>query len=114
MSHRHFRAGFEIHHGRSVAGSGSQMIRGTGTASGNLLGLSDEAGDVWGTYLHGIFDSDPFRRWWIDRLREKKGWAPLKEVQAPYDIEKSLSRLASSVRKELDLDLIYRLVQKGG
>lgn len=106
-------SGFEIHHGRSVAGSGRQMIKGTGTASGSFLGLSGETGDVWGTYLHGIFDSDPFRRWWIDRLREKKGWPPLKEVQAPYDIEKRLSRLATSVRKEVDLDLVYRLVFKG-
>ena len=26
-------------------------------------------GRVWGTYLHGVFDADPFRRWFIDRLR---------------------------------------------
>ena len=39
-------------------------------------------GRVWGTYLHGVFDADPFRRWFIDRLRVRRGLAPLGRVIA--------------------------------
>ena len=36
-------------------------------------------GKIWGTYLHGIFDADEFRRWFIDRLRSRRGLSPISE-----------------------------------
>ena len=36
---------------------------------GEVIGAAGKDGRVWGTYLHGIFDADEFRRWFIDRLR---------------------------------------------
>jgi adenosylcobyric acid synthase len=65
---------------------------------------------IWGTYLHGIFDADPFRRWWIDRLRVRKGLAPLSRIAAVYDLEPAFERLAAVVRKSLRMDDIYRIM----
>ena len=57
-----------------------------------------------------MFDADPFRRWFIDRLRERRGLAPLGAVQATYDLEPAFERLAEMVRASLDMDAVYRLM----
>ncbi len=65
---------------------------------------------VWGTYLHGVFDAVGFRCSFLDRLRVRKGLAPLNTVQVAYDLEAALDRLASVVRDNLDMERIYRLL----
>jgi len=62
--------GYEIHHGQS-RGEIAPVLR---------LGQNEEeagggSGRLWGSYLHGIFDADPFRRWFIDSLRARRGLA---------------------------------------
>ncbi|EMO28720.1 hypothetical protein LEP1GSC170_1072 [Leptospira interrogans serovar Bataviae str. HAI135] len=37
------------------------------------LGYSDSTGRIWGTYIHGIFDKDQFRRKYLDQIRIRKG-----------------------------------------
>lgn len=73
--------GYEIHHGRSQIDRGqSQLLeilsRGDKGESFHD-GLISDDGLVWGTYLHGIFDNDRFRRSFINHLRGKKGLRPL-------------------------------------
>lgn len=101
--------GYEIHHGQSRAEEARDIIR---FGNGEKGGMANESQSVWGTYLHGIFDADPFRRWFIDRLRQKKGLTPLKTTQAAYDLEPAFNRLAEAVRSQLDMDAIYRLLGK--
>jgi adenosylcobyric acid synthase len=96
--------GYEIHHGLSQ-GRGEPVLEFTdGGSCGTRAGE-----DIWGCYLHGILDSDPFRRWWINRLRRKKGLNP-KKVGASYDLEPALDRLANHLRASLDLDSLYALL----
>ncbi len=73
-------------------------------------GASSTNGQVWGCYLHGLFDADPFRRWFIDRLRLRKSLTPLQTVQVHYDLEPAFERLADTVRSCLDMSAIYRLM----
>jgi hypothetical protein len=75
----------------------------------NRSGAVSDDHRVWGTYLHGIFDADGFRRWFIDRLRVAKGLAPVGEL-SHYDIEPALERLAAAVRASVDIKAIYRLM----
>ncbi len=96
--------GYEIHHGRTGAGDGEAMFR---TADGEVCGISSGEAMVWGTYMHGVFDADEFRRWWIDRLRARRGLAPLETPQAIYEIEPALDRLAAVVRDSIDVKRIY-------
>ena len=65
---------------------------------------------MWGTYLHGVFDADAFRRWFIDGLRVRRGLPPVGKVIGRYDIEPALDRLAEVVRRSLRMDEIYRLM----
>ncbi len=99
--------GYEIHHGRTSADDSPALFRRT---DGQVVGSGSADGRVWGTYLHGVFDADPFRRWFIDRLRVRRGLAPLGRVIARYDIEPALDRLAGVVRDSLNMKAIYRLM----
>ncbi len=73
-------------------------------------GACSSNGQIWGCYLHGLFDADPFRRWFIDRLRQRKALSPLKTMQVRYDLEPTFDRLADTVRACLDMPAIYRLM----
>ncbi len=103
-------AGYEIHMGRSK--------RSVGGAPLVLLenGVEDgcQAGSVYGTYLHGFFDSTSCREALLNALCTKKGvsldaaafdFAAYKERQ--YDL------LAHAIRKHLDMKLIYRILEEG-
>lgn len=99
--------GYEIHHGQTEAGDLRPLIR---LQDGGTIGIGTGDGRIWGTYLHGIFDADGFRRWFIDRLRTRRGLAPLGRIAAVYDLEPAFERLAATVRKSLKMDEIYRIM----
>jgi len=101
-------AGYEIHHGRTACDEAPAVLS---RPDGQCVGAASPALPVWGTYLHGVFDADPFRRWFIDRLRVRRGLAPLGQVVAHYDIQAALDRLAAAVRRRLRMDDIYRLLR---
>ena len=99
--------GYEIHHGRTDGGELVPLIR---REDGESIGVGTETGLLWGTYLHGIFDADGFRRWFIDRLRKRRGLAPLGRIAAVYDLEPALDRLADVVRKSMNIKEIYKIM----
>ncbi len=72
-------------------------------------GAQSSDGRIWGTHVHGLFDADAFRRWWLNRLRRRKGRselpvAPAASAEGVYD------RLAHAVRAHLDLRAIYHIL----
>ncbi len=73
-------------------------------------GARSANGQVWGCGLHGVFDADPFRRWFIDRLRQHRALSPLQSIQIHYQLEPAFDRLADTVRACLDIPAIYRLM----
>lgn len=99
--------GYEIHHGQDQGPAVRPVIE---LQDGSRTGAASE-GLVWGVYWHGVFDSDGFRRWFIDRLRTRKGLAARNEICCRYDIEPALDRLADTVRESLDMEAIYRLLK---
>ncbi len=98
--------GYEIHHGLT-SGSSMPLLQ---FADNSMCGSSTDNGQVWGAYLHGIFDSDSFRRWFIDGLRSKAGLEPKGKIVARYDIEKSLDRLADYFCDNMDMKSLYKLL----
>ncbi len=98
--------GYEIHHGVSTT-NGQALIR---LGDGEVAGQVSPDGHIWGSYLHGIFDDDGFRRWFIDDLRVRKGLGKLREPGACYDLEPALDRLAAHLRQHLDMERIYELL----
>ncbi|WP_457574734.1 cobyric acid synthase [Desulfolithobacter sp.] len=101
--------GYEIHHG-VTRGNGEPLLIFEDDTTCGLAAAPPAAARVWGSYLHGIFDSDRFRRWFIDRLRQEKGLVPLQGTGATYDLEPALDRLADVFRAHVDLDEIFRLL----
>jgi adenosylcobyric acid synthase len=99
--------GYEIHHGLTDGGALAPLIR---REDGETIGFGVDKGLTWGTYLHGIFDADGFRRWFIDRIRLRRGLVPLGRIAAVYDLEPAFERLAATVRKSLRMDEIYRMM----
>jgi cobyric acid synthase CobQ len=105
--------GYEIHHGLTAGDGGAARDNGKGFLTrhdGQSVGSASADGRIWGTYLHGIFDADEFRRWLLDRLRVRRGMGALGKVCSRYDIEPALDRLADVVRKSLDIERIYGLM----
>jgi adenosylcobyric acid synthase len=98
--------GYEIHHGRTTSTLGPALQ----LASGAEDGAVSADGRIWGSYLHGIFDDDDFRRWFIDMLRSSRNLQPLGRVAAPYDLEPALDRLADIVRRSVDMERIYQVL----
>ncbi len=99
--------GYEIHHGISSRTQAALLHFDDGTSCGQM----HQSEKIWGCYLHGIFDSDEFRRWFIDSLREKIGLTPVGAILAPYNLELAFDRLAACVRDNVDMNALYRLMK---
>ena len=97
--------GYEIHHGQTRHDGLCVEVR---REDGADIGLRSPDGMVWGTYLHGLFDADRFRRWFVDRVRERKGMAPLGRVVARYDIDPALDRLQHMKPLEMCMTTLKR------
>jgi adenosylcobyric acid synthase len=108
--------GYEIHMGISSGDTGLFSLR---RLSENCEPIIDGAvkGNIWGTYIHGIFDNDRFRRDLINSIRTGKG---LKAVEETLDYswlrDNALSRWAEILKKNIDIEFIQGLItgQKGG
>ena len=110
-------SGYEIHMGRSKLGEGIEYgfrINERSTKAVDVLdGAVSSDGRVFGTYIHGIFDNDNFRRHILNLIRREKGWGPLAEenvVSIREQREKDFDKLAEVVRTSLDIDKIYEIM----
>lgn len=76
-----------------------------------LEGWGTSDGKVWGTYLHGLFESDQFRRSWLNGLRTAKGLAPLEKTYSAQERkEMEFDRVATSLRSSLDMQRVYDIM----
>ncbi|HIK29474.1 MAG: cobyric acid synthase CobQ [Oscillatoriaceae bacterium SKW80] len=94
--------GYEIHQGRT------QILENKTTQplfDDPTLGIVDIQQSVWGTYLHGLFDNGPWRRAWLNYLRQQRGLPSLPTGIPNYreQRETMLNSLAEIVSKHLDL-----------
>ena len=96
--------GYEIHHGYTGS-EGKPLFH---KLDGTPAEVGAGNGLVWGTYLHGLFDADSFRHWFIDSLRSRIGLKAYKKNRPVYDLEPAFDRLAAMVRSRLDMQKIYQ------
>ena len=110
--------GYEIHMGDTEPNSDDVTRAFTITSRSenpvNVLdGFVDGAHQIMGSYIHGIFDNDEFRRFIINELRMKKGLAPLEVVFKYFEHkDAAYNRLADVVEESLDMDYIMGLLNE--
>lgn len=68
---------------------------------------------IFGTYLHGLFDDGSFRRYFVNLLRKRKGLATISSVSPSWQevVEKELDRLADFLETCLDIERIESLIE---
>ena len=105
--------GYEIHEGTTKLNTSSPFLNIKQGQGNNEDGLIDGAsnGNVFATYLHGIFHNYNIRREFLNYIRVKKG-LKAKYGEDTYSAQKdySLNRLAEIVEENLDMDIIDRLI----
>lgn len=109
-------SGYEIHMGRTTFLTEIQAAFTIVERSEQVVCLPDGVisrdGRVMGTYLHGLFDNDHFRRLVLDALRVSKGLGPLgKVVSRAAAKEAAYNRLAETVRTSLNMSLVEQIME---
>ncbi len=94
--------GYEIHLGRS---EGQDCARPMVTIDGRPDGAISGDGRVQGTYVHGLFTGDAFRKAWLANLGIASSLA--------YDaqIEAALDALADHCEQHLDIDRLLKIAR---
>lgn len=106
--------GYEIHMGTSSLEEGNVLadIAEDG-APAKADGLN--SGNVYGSYVHGIFDREEVAKSIISALLRAKGLSDEDVVStdmAAYK-EQQYDLLADGIRRNMDMDLLYRIVEQG-
>ncbi len=104
--------GYEIHAGVNAFGPGCvPFLYLNGRTEPD--GVTNRAGNVIGTYLHGLFDTGVFWRAVVNRVREQKGMdardGEVLTIEQYRDRE--FDRLAAVVRQNLDMDAVYAILR---
>ena len=70
------------------------------------------AGNVYGTYVHGVFDADGIAAKIVEALATKKGISMEAVTQQNYQEfkETQYDKLAKTLREYLDMDAVYRMM----
>jgi len=108
--------GYEIHMGKTELRSEQYMFeiiqRGKKQTSAPE-GFISEDGRVWGTYIHGIFDNDGFRRNFIKRARLTNGISVHSEEHDSFSFqefkETQYDRLAALVIRSINMEAFYKI-----
>ncbi|WP_392486806.1 cobyric acid synthase [Haloimpatiens sp. FM7315] len=106
--------GYEIHMGISKYGSDCRPLFNIEKRNKKNVDIMDGAinkkGNVLGTYIHGVFDGLGFRDYIVNYLRKKKGLELKESTKFEALRESELDKLADIVRKNIDLEEIYKIL----
>ena len=98
--------GYEIHNGRTEVGGAPFCMLEDGTPEGCVNR------NVFGTYLHGLFDSSELTGALVRMLCARKGISPTQtQLMSMADYrQQQFDLLADGVRQALDMGAVYRAI----
>ncbi|SMX28336.1 Cobyric acid synthase [Pelagimonas phthalicica] len=96
-------SGYEIHIGRS---DGPDRDRPFAFVDGTAEGAQSSDGKIMGTYLHGLFSSDQFRKAFVERLGGTSSVASYAQT-----VDETLDVLAEHMCQHIDVDGILALAR---
>jgi adenosylcobyric acid synthase len=109
--------GYEIHMGKSTFGRDAvpciNIVDSNGEEVEILDGVGNEEGNVFGTYIHGIFDNSGLLRGIINNIRKAKGLDTDSSETITFEEYKQseYDRLADIVRNAIDMDAVYNIMR---
>ena len=95
---------YEIHLGETTGADRARPF--ARLADGRAEGATSPDGLVQGTYLHGAFTADGFRRAWLAGFGAESGREGFEAR-----VERTLDELAEHLRSHIDLDALLKLAQ---
>ncbi|MEU1544487.1 cobyric acid synthase [Nocardia sp. NPDC005745] len=102
--------GYEIHHGRVTHRGDPAWLTVDGEPEGSVRGA------VWGTHLHGLLESDEFRRAWLRAVATaagRTGFIVADDVSVSAVRAAQLDLLADLIEDHLDIAALERLLSEG-
>lgn len=108
--------GYEIHMGhtaftREADNHPFTVCQRRGKACASQEGTANAAGNVFGTYIHGVFDNDVFRRSVLNAIRHSKGLEALANTRnVMAEKQQAYEHLADVVENALDMEKLYQIM----
>lgn len=106
--------GYEIHMGETTCRDGAGILT---LEDGNRGTKTDGAssGNVYGCYVHGVFDSEEVRGRLVKALLMEKGYedTEVRTLNMEEYKNSQYDELARILRESLDMDAIYQILEEG-
>ncbi|MEV0292875.1 cobyric acid synthase [Nocardia sp. NPDC050710] len=102
--------GYEIHHGRVTHSGDPAWLEVEGQPEGSVRRA------VWGTHLHGLLESDDFRRAWLRVVADRAGrfdYHVAEDISVADVRSAQLDLLADLIEKHLDIERVEQLITTG-
>ena len=105
--------GYEIHMGQTASEAPIASV--TDSVSGGTRMDGCQSGNVYGAYVHGIFDGDAVAGTLVRALAERKGIDPdsLGAVSGEAHKQQQYDLLADTIRNHMDMQKIYNILEEG-
>ena len=107
--------GYEIHMGDTDS-KGNPLTNLTDTTkSDNVKEDGNNVGNIYGTYVHGIFDMSGVVNSIVEALLKEKGYdaTDVHALNIQEYKETQYNLLADAIRKNLDMEAIYQIMEQG-
>ena len=104
--------GYEIHMGRTeYIGEQTELLH---LDNGTTDGL--QCGNVYGCYIHGIFDQAEVVTAILKTILRRKGLDAdqVKSIDRKQYKEEQYNKLADIIRENLDMKMVYEIIERGG
>lgn len=108
--------GYEIHMGSTILMEGEPILVLSDEVRDGAVKMDGAAhGNIYGCYVHGIFDRPEVARGLICALLKQKGLdeADIRTVDLAAYKEQQYDKLADIIRESLDMEAIYEVLEKG-
>ena len=105
--------GYEIHMGETEPDVGAERFNDPTQCAGASTLFN--SGNVYGTYVHGVFDRRECAQALVGALLAARG-LDASDIQAVDMVaykEEQYDKLAQVIRENMDMDLVYRIVEEG-
>lgn len=108
--------GYEIHMGHTAFTREADkhpftVCQRRGKTCASQEGTANAEGNVFGTYIHGVFDNDVFRRSVLNALRHSKGLEALANTRnVMAEKQQAYEHLADVVENALDMEKLYQIM----